>query len=111
MKPKNIKLREQMYNLLLKWKQSEMTLVDFSKSEAISYGKLKYWKRIFKNSNQAGTCKSPHLSKEIPDFISIQVPDLIADFPDLEIIYPNNVKLRCPSGLQADTLKTLIKLF
>ena len=111
MKQEKNKLSQEMHQLITKWKQSGMKLKTFSKSHEISYEKLKYWKQKFNLSSQNSKQKLTNLSKDTPDFISIDVPNIENAFTALELTYPNNVKLSFPSGITLNELKTLIKIF
>lgn len=111
MKQKDKSHQQDMFHLVERWEQSGMSLRAFSKSEVISYEKLRYWKRKFNGSNQNTRQKLSATPKDIPDFISVEVPNNVADFSGLQLIYPNRVKVTCPSDIGLDTLKSLIKLF
>ena len=111
MKQKNKNLRKKMKRLITKWEHSEMSLRSFSKIELISYEKLRYWKRKFNMIDQASNQELTNPPKNISDFISIEVPNKASDFTDLQLTYPNNIRLSFPSGITIYELKTLIKLF
>ena len=111
MKQKYKSHQQDMFHLVERWEQSGMSLRAFSKSEVISYEKLRYWKRKFNGSNINTRQKLSATPKDIPDFISVEVPNNVADFSGLQLTFPNQVKVTCPSDIGLDTLKSLIKLF
>ena len=111
MKQKDKSHQQDMFHLVERWEQSGMSLRAFSKSEVISYEKLRYWKKKFKGSDQNAKQELFTLAKDIPDFISVEVPNNVADFSGLQLIFPNQVKVTCSSDIGLDRLKSLIKLF
>ncbi|RLD69420.1 MAG: hypothetical protein DRI95_00145 [Bacteroidetes bacterium] len=111
MKQENAKLRKKMQRMIAKWERSGASLRAFGKTEGVSYAKLRYWKRKFKGLNQGANEESINLPQDIPGFISVEMPNIITDFTGLELSFPNNVKITCPSGIGIEELKTLIKLF
>ena len=111
MKHKNINLKKKMHQLLTMWEHSGMSLRAFSKTQDISYDKLRYWRKELKIFKKDKKEKIDSPSKDIPNFISIEVPNTSSDFTDLELTFPNNVKLNFPSGITIDSLKKIIKLF
>ena len=111
MKHKNINLKKKMHQLLTMWEHSGMSLRAFSKTQDISYDKLRYWRKELKIFKKDKKEKIDSPSKDTPNFISIEVPNPSSDFIDLELTFPNNVKLNFPSGITIDSLKKIIKLF
>ncbi len=97
--------------MITKWESSGIPLKTFSNSVDVSYYKLKYWKYKFNQVNQEATEKRITSQQYKPDFIPVELPNAIIDFTGLELSFPNNVKLTCPSGIGLEELKTLIKLF
>ena len=102
---------QEMFRLVERWEQSGMSLRAFSKTVVISYEKLRYWKRKFKDTNQNAEQEFHAISKDTPDFIPVEALNKAVGFSYLQISYPNQVKLSCSSDIELDTLKSLIKLF
>jgi hypothetical protein len=97
--------------MITKWEKSGMPLKAFSNTVDVSYYKLKYWKYKFNDVNQETTKKPISPQQNKPDFIPVEIPNTVTDFTGLELSFPNNVKITCPSGIGLEELKTLIKLF
>ena len=111
MKQEDLQLKQEMFQIVERWEQSGISIRAFSNSEGISYEKLRYWKKKFKGSNQNIGQKLFRPQKNFSDFISVEVPKNTVNFSGLELTYPNQVKITCPSGIELDTLKSLIKIF
>ena len=101
----------EMFHLVEKWEQSGMSLRAFSKTMIIPYEKLRYWKKKIKSINQNTRQELPDTPKDTSDFIPVEAPNTAMFLSSLEICYPNQVKLSCPSDIGLDTLKSLIRLF
>ena len=101
--------QQEMQHLVSKWQQSGMSQRAFSASENISYEKLRYWNKKLNNLKPNSTDISP--SSPIPDFIPIDVTQEVNNFSGLQLTYPNQVTITCPTGIGLKTLKSLIKLF
>ena len=108
MNKNSLQYRQEMHHLVTEWEQSGMSLRAYSIAEGASYEKLRYWKRKFRILNQTPSTNTP---KETPNFISIEVPNNVEGFLGLQLTYPNQVKISCPSGIGLDALESLIKLF
>ena len=102
---------QEMFRLVERWEQSGMSLRAFSKTVVMSYEKLRYWKKKFKGINQNTKQEFLVIPKDTSDFIPVETPYKAVGFSCLQISYPNQVKLSCPSDIGIDTLKSLIKLF
>ncbi|MCF6319473.1 MAG: hypothetical protein L3J83_09395 [Proteobacteria bacterium] len=111
MKQTHTKLGKKMYHLLSKWEDSGMSLKTFSNTVDVSYYKLKYWKYKFKQAKQEAIKKPINPLQDKADFIPVEIPITATGFAGIEIIFPNTVKMTCPSGIGIEELKTLIKLF
>jgi hypothetical protein len=111
MKQAHTKLQKKMSHLLSKWEESGMSLKTFSNTVDVSYYKLKYWKYKFKQSEQESTEKPINPQQVKASFIAVEIPNTEIGISGIELIFPNDVKITCPSGIGIDALKTLIKLF
>lgn len=110
MKKVNKELQEAMYQLLEKWLSSGMTLKAYGEQEGISYYKLKYWKSKYKEEDKE---QSANFKETMREFVPIKLAkeNRCPVFPNLEIIYPNGVKVNCSSEFQSEHLKMLIQLY
>jgi len=94
MKPN--KLREEMFALCREWEASGKNREDFCREHGINLGRFAYW-------------RSQYLSKEKAtgdDFVSV-TPGVASE---MEIQYPNGVKLKVPKDIPVSELKTLVCL-
>lgn len=104
-----LQYQQDMLHLVKEWKQSGMSQRVFSASKGVSYQKLIYWNKKFNKLN-INTEQILPLT-DSTDFISIEIPKEADSFSGLQLTYPNQVTITCPSGIELDTLKSLIKLF
>jgi len=102
--------RKKMQRLLTKWEASGMPLRAFCETVDVSYHKLKYWKYKLDPVNQKIDEKPIPPQEREAGFITVEIPKATS-FAGLELSFPNNVKITCPSGIGVEELKTLIKLF
>ena len=112
MKQQYIPLHDQMSELISEWAESGQSLIDYSKKlDGISYEKMRYWKRKLQSSSLNVLTSLPDSPTNTSDFIPIDIPNPLTELEGFEILYPNQVKLNCPSHVSLSTLKTLINLF
>jgi len=110
MKKEILLYQQEMQQLVRRWQQSGMSQRAFSASENISYERLRYWNKKFEKLNQ----NTEHIQSpiNISNFIPIDVVrEKEQDFSGLQLTFPNQVTITCPTGIELEALKTLIKLF
>ena len=112
MQTKKSIFRDKMYALLDEWKSSGQTQRSFCKSNDLSYGVFKYWRKKKEGSTSD---KKKDSSSKAPSFIPITIPDsseITTTIPvTMSIVYPNGVKLECSSDISTDSLKKVITIF
>jgi hypothetical protein len=114
MKRGDLKNQETIYRLLDKWEASGLTQKAFCRTEGINYFTFKYWKskRRFEAVNL-----STHTKDTAPGFIPIEVAKPMLQentnlrTAEIQINYPNGVRLTCPFGVGFDQIKMLIQIF
>jgi len=104
-----------MYRLVDKWESSGQNQKAFCRTEGLNYYTFKYWKskRGFKAANCPG-----HSKDTAPGFKPIQVTNPLSQkgntnfgTAEIQINYPNGVKVNCPAGMEFDQIKMLIQIF
>jgi len=92
---------EQWFSLFEEWEGSQMSQEKFCKSKGIKKSTFGYWRK-------------KHIKSQIPDqgtplagsFIALETP-----IGQMEIIYPNGVRVQVPTGSTAQALSALIRLY
>jgi len=107
------KRQQEMYSIIKKWKQSSLTLKEYSENHGFNYSMMKYWHK--KHTIHLRESKRDNTKKE-SNFIPVEVSDPISKSSisksvPIEIHYPNGVFLQCPSHMCIKELKNLITLF
>jgi hypothetical protein len=115
MKRGDLKTQQAKYRLLDKWESSGLNQKAFCRTEGLNYYTFKYWKgkRDTKTANL-----SAHPKDTESGFIPIQVSKPVlqkgsANFgtAEIQISYPNGVKVNCPADMDFDQIKMLIQIF
>lgn len=91
-----------MYALIDRWRNIDETQQAICKEAGISFQTFRYW---LKKQNARRD-----LFKETGRFIPVKI-DPTSHFEELQIQYPNGVKISCPGSISANQIKELIKLF
>jgi hypothetical protein len=103
---KSFRTREQMYPIVESFSSSGQTHKEYCNSLGIKYGTYKYWCRKYRSENDV----KDSVSKS-SNFISLDVTSPIAvALQSLEIHYPNGVRLRLDTNLDANGYRSLKKL-
>jgi transposase-like protein len=102
---------EQKHLAIEKWQASGLTQLQFCKREKLSKSTFSYWLRKYKK--EKGQSK-PSQRKPIKTFIPVEVPRTM-DAPvlgngQIDITYPNGVKVSCPESINVHQLKSLISI-
>ncbi len=94
-----------MYALIRKWEQSGLSQAKFFSEHKISKSTFGYWrKKYLREQAQLKT-----QGKMVP--IRIQAPEELAfsgPATNIEIVYPNGVRVVCPAQMEASRIKGLI---
>lgn len=94
--------QDQMYSLIRKWESSGISQIKFIEKHQISKSTFGYWrKKYLQNCNN-----SEQSSKMIP--VNILSPETEQQATSFEIIYPNGVRIVCPSEIEISRVKDLI---
>ena len=105
------KRKEYMYSLVEKWENSNKSQRAISEEAGISFHVFRYWVKKQKAEQlQKNVRKSNPPKNKTRAFYPISLSP-ISHFEKLQIIYPNGVKINCPSSVTTNQLQDLIKLF
>ena len=103
--------REEALLAISLWNESGLSQGEFCRRENISRSTFQHWRRRYDESYEyKGKKKSP-ISKS--SFIPVQtVPaySVSSSEIDLEVIYTNGVRIKCPSSIATGDLQKLIGL-
>jgi hypothetical protein len=97
-----MELKEKMELLVRQHRESGLNKKAFCREQGINYHRFDYWYRKTKNSSNGGT----------PGFLKVDTRDAAsgAAAPDLEIFFPNGVKVSTGSG-DLELVAKLIRLY
>ena len=117
---KDAKRAEAMKQAIALWQASGLSKYAFCKREKIDRTTLNYWlvKYGFKLNKplRSGSKVSKSKNKSKSSFVSVHVNEQAQSEPfdlpqEIELEYPNGVKLRLPSDLSHEQLCLFIKLY
>ena len=115
MKYRNKERAEEMEFFIALWKESGLSKYSFCKQENIDRTSFNYW--LVKHGHKLNPPflkKMPKVKKGSFVAIDISTPNEIRSskvFSELELEYPNGVKLRLPKNFNKEELRTLISLY
>jgi len=95
--------KEEMYPLVLKWEKSGQSKLQFSQSHGLKAHTFHYWVNKYKKEKGA---KDPSCSSD--KFIPLSVSPLPSS--QLELCYPNGVRLQIIGQVRSEYIGQLIKL-
>jgi len=104
--------KAEMYAIIDRWKNSNESQKDICKAARASYHVFKYWqkKQNIENDRLEDAKKNNLPAKSVGTFIPVAV-ESTTGFIELQIEYPNGVRISCPESITSSQLKELIKLF
>jgi len=88
-KENRLKLEEEMRCHIQTWQQSKQTQHEYCHQNNLTYHKFIYWLSKFHRKDKSKETAFIHVQMEQP---------VHGSNPELEIAYPNGVRLRVPSG-------------
>lgn len=98
------------------WQESGLNQVEFCRQENIHRATFQSWRKKYDPTYGQGYIKK-RSSKTTDKFLSVRMSENIVDEQrcetsyDIELCYPNTVKLKCSSSLSTESLRTLINLY
>lgn len=96
---------EQSYALIRKWESSGLTQDEFTKQHNIARSTFGYWRKKYLKKCGSG--------KATNNFIPVKINKTgkrNESMGDLELIYPNGVRLVCLASIELSKIKALIDL-
>ena len=95
-----------MYAFITKWYESGLSQYQYCKQEQIATSTFSYWLKKYKREQIV-----PIQQELVKSFIPVEVARPM-ELPvwQVEIAYPNGVRVRCASGTDVNMLKALIGL-
>lgn len=111
MKKSDEEKREEAILAISLWRESRLSQGEFCRGESIARSTFQHWRRRYDASYEyKGKKKSP-ISKS--SFIPVQTVPVCSSpvsESDLEVIYTNGVRIKCPSSIATGDLQKLIGL-
>jgi len=104
MRSSNQKLRKKMFALVEQYLSGSQTVEEISKSNHLLSSKFKYWQGVYYKTHN----KRKRIRKSPSAFIEIK-PSGISNYKNIELEYPNGVKLRLADTSGID-LRSLINI-
>jgi hypothetical protein len=101
--------KEEMYHAIELWQESGLSQKVFCSREKLSLPAFGYWLRKYRDQKEAST--QENLSGS---FIPVEVPGVktaghsFSGLANIEVSFPNGVRLSCPVSVDIAQLKTLI---
>ncbi len=103
-----MELAKEMRSVLGRRKESGLSLLAFAKREELSYSKLQYWDRKFRELEGKRRKAAPTVDltpvRVVPDAVACDGPKPEA----LAVWLPNGVSLEIPTGFDAVELERLV---
>jgi hypothetical protein len=106
---------EEIHLAITLWKESDLSQGEFCRQENIHRATFQSWRKKYDPSYGEGYRQAPPKAKD--KFLTVRVSDddkFIENIElplDIEICYPNKVKVKCLSNLDSKILHILINLY
>ncbi len=98
--------QEQMFELIRKWEEGGLSQEQFFDKYKVAKSTFGYWRKKYLAESENNKAKS--------DFIPVKLeqPEVTAEeaLAELELVYPNGVRLKFTSDIELSRLKPLIIL-
>jgi len=99
-----------MYSFIEKWRESGLSKNKFCLDENISKSTFGYW--VMKFGEEKGLSRSS--LKNPKTFIPLELPEAVSlpvtENHQIEISYPNGIRVSCPVNIDTVQLKSLINI-
>jgi hypothetical protein len=114
--------KENIFPIIAAWQQSKQPQAKFCKDNQLSISTFQYWLKKYKESqSETQTQKKPEEQRKSKSFLTVklaeqeqQLPGLsvaqVGSSDDINIYYPNGVRLSCPTNINPELLCNLINL-
>lgn len=96
--------KAQWYALIRKWESSGLSQAKFNDEHQISKSTFGYWRKKYLLEQ-----KQPSSKRMIPvHILPSEEPQPVEEVQNLEIVYPNGVRVVCPVQMESSRVKALI---
>lgn len=104
--------KEEMYLAIGKWQKSGLTQHQFCKGEKLAKATFSYWLKKYRQ--EQGQSRSSSSQKPVKAFIPVELSKTLelasSESRQIQITYPNGIRLSCPVDVAMQQLKTLINI-
>jgi len=109
---KRLELRRSRYKLALGWEASGLTQSAYCRSEDVSVSVFKYWRRKFCGLAPKDVNLATEHKPVAPKFLEMQTdPANASSSSQIQISYPNGVRISVPSSMSAERIAVLATSF
>ena len=108
--------KEEVYKIIEEQKQSGLSQINYCKVNGIAISTFCYWHKKYKKEKGLDSLRRIRAKRTIsPAFLPIEITNSSLSNPNdlieqIEILYPNGVKLTCPLETRRLKLQELIQL-
>jgi len=104
--------REEIQMVISLWRESGLSQGAFCRREGIARSTFQSWRRRYDSTYETVEQKVHVASKTTnQSFISLEMQgSVVSSSEDLEIIYPNGVRIKCKSTTSDERLRSLVLL-
>jgi len=101
-----------MHLAIVKWQKSGLTQYQFCKGEKLAKATFSYWLKKYRQEQGQSIPSSPKTPAKafIPVELSRTLEPAGSGPSQIQITYPNGIRLSCPVDVAMQQLKTLIKI-
>ncbi len=100
-----------MYLAMEKWQASRLSQLEFCKREDLSKSTFGYWRKKYREEKgQPKRSRKTAMKTFIPVEVSKTTEVPVLSDGQIQITYPNGVKVSCPANVDMHQLKTLISI-
>jgi hypothetical protein len=103
---KNKDLQKRMYNIVRKWKESDLLKSEFCMMNKITVHQLRYWLEKYDNDNNSTVSSKKHFINLPTDTLNSRNTDLTT----VEILYPNGIKINVDENISESFLIKLLNI-
>jgi hypothetical protein len=113
MKHRNQERAEEMELAIALWRESGLSKYAFCRNEKIGRATFNYWLKKYDNTLNPPLSKKTGktIGKSKQSFVAVNISSPEPSYSELELEYPNGVKLRLPFDLSQDKLRSLIGIY
>ena len=113
MKHRNQERAEEMRLAISLWQESGLSKYAFCRNEKIGRATFNYWLKKYGNKLNPPLSKktSKSKAKSKQSFVPVTISSPEPSYSELELEYPNGVKLRLPFDFPQDKLRALIGVY